>query len=85
MSELVKLYMIVLTLNVCGIRASQKKGLFKWLSRIKADVICLQEVRATEEQIQSEDFMLPNYKRFLSEATKKLLIQRARIIKKANS
>ena len=63
--------MIVLTLNVCGIRASQKKGLFKWLSRIKADVICLQEVRATEEQIQSEDFMLPNYKRFLSEATKK--------------
>tara|TARA_B100001564_G_C20568942_1_gene637387 strand:+ start:59 stop:826 length:768 start_codon:yes stop_codon:yes gene_type:complete len=63
--------MIVLTLNVCGIRASQKKGLFKWLSKVKADVICLQEVRATEEQIRSEDFMLPNYKRYLSEATKK--------------
>ena len=63
--------MIVLTLNVCGIRASQKKGLFRWLSKIKADFICLQEVRASEEQIQSKDFMLPNYKRYLSEASKK--------------
>tara|TARA_B100001778_G_C18540371_1_gene607968 strand:- start:468 stop:1235 length:768 start_codon:yes stop_codon:yes gene_type:complete len=63
--------MIVLTLNVCGIRASQKKGLFKWLSKVKADVICLQEVRASDEQIQSKDFMLPNYKRYLSDAVKK--------------
>ena len=63
--------MIVLTLNVCGIRASQKKGLFKWLSKVKADIICLQEVRASEEQIQSKDFMLSNYKRYLSEASKK--------------
>ena len=47
--------MVVLTLNVCGIRASQKKGLFKWLSRAKADIICLQEVRATEEQIDTKE------------------------------
>ena len=63
--------MKVLTLNVCGIRASQKKGLFKWLSKVKADIICLQEVRASEEQIQSKEFMLSNYKRYLSEASKK--------------
>ena len=41
--------MIVLTLNVCGIRASQKKGLFKWLSKVKADIICLQETKAGDE------------------------------------
>ena len=38
---------------------------------MKADIICLQEVRASEEQIQSKDFMLSNYKRYLSEASKK--------------
>ena len=63
--------MLVLTLNVCGIRASQKKGLFKWLASIKADVICLQEVRATEEQISSKEFNLPKYTRYMSEAIKK--------------
>ena len=45
--------MRVLTLNVCGLRASQKKGLFSWLKRQKADYICLQEVRASEKQIES--------------------------------
>ena len=63
--------MVVLTLNVCGIRASQKKGLFKWLASTKADVICLQEVRATEEQITSKEFSLQKYTRYMSEAIKK--------------
>tara|TARA_B100000035_G_C21016460_1_gene562061 strand:+ start:43 stop:810 length:768 start_codon:yes stop_codon:yes gene_type:complete len=63
--------MKVLTLNVCGIRASQKKGLFQWLPKTKADLICLQEVRATEEQIDTNEFRLKNYTRYLSEATKK--------------
>lgn len=63
--------MVVLTLNVCGIRASQKKGLFKWLKTTKADVICLQEVRATEEQINSEEFALSGYTKYQSEAVKK--------------
>ncbi len=63
--------MVVLTLNVCGIRASQKKGLFKWLSGAKADIICLQEVRATEEQIDTKEYSIKNYTRYLSEAIKK--------------
>ena len=63
--------MKVLTLNVCGIRASQKKGLFKWLSREKADIICLQEVRASEEQINSKEFTLKDYRRYMSVAVKK--------------
>ena len=63
--------MRVLTLNVCGIRASQKKGLFKWLKRKKADVICLQEVRATEGQISTKEFGLHGYNRYLAVAKKK--------------
>ena len=31
--------MRVLTLNVCGIRASEKKGLFAWLKKQKSDYI----------------------------------------------
>ena len=63
--------MRILTLNVCGIRASEKKGLFKWLSTIKADAICMQEVRATEEQIQGDSFHIDKYQRYLSEASRK--------------
>jgi exodeoxyribonuclease-3 len=63
--------MKILTLNVCGIRASQKKGLFRWLSKQKFDFICLQEVRATNEQISFSEFGLKGYKRYMSEAEKK--------------
>jgi exodeoxyribonuclease-3 len=63
--------MKILTLNVCGIRASQKKGLFRWLSKQKVDFICLQEVRATNEQISFSEFDLKGYKRYMSEAKKK--------------
>jgi len=63
--------MKILTLNVCGIRASQKKGLFRWLSKQKVDFICLQEVRATNEQISFSEFDLKGYKRYMSEAEKK--------------
>ena len=63
--------MRVLTLNVCGIRASQKKGLYQWLKRQKADYICLQEVRASEDQIDSDLFALNGYTRYSSVAEKK--------------
>ncbi len=38
--------MRVVTLNVNGIRAAARKGLFEWLARQRADVVCLQEIRA---------------------------------------
>ncbi len=63
--------MRVLTLNVCGLRASQKKGLFDWLARQKADYICFQEVRAEENQIESSLFTMNGYTRYLSSAEKK--------------
>ena len=44
--------MRIITLNVNGIRAAARKGLFDWLPNANADFVCLQEVRAGLEQIQ---------------------------------
>ena len=63
--------MKVITINVCGIRSSQKKGIFNWLSRSKADHICMQETRALEEQIDNDDFILKGYTRYMNIAVKK--------------
>ena len=63
--------MRVLTLNVCGIRASEKKGLFAWLKKQKSDYVCLQEVRAQENQIDDEKYSLNGYDRYMSVAEKK--------------
>jgi len=43
--------MRVITLNVNGIRSAAKKGLFEWLARQQADVVCLQEVKAQEADL----------------------------------
>jgi len=53
--------MRIITLNVNGIRSAAAKGLFPWLSRQQADVICLQEVRAREDQFAGHDIVLPGY------------------------
>jgi exodeoxyribonuclease III len=43
--------MKIITLNVNGIRSSARKGLFDWLARQNADMVCLQETRANEDQL----------------------------------
>jgi len=41
----------VITLNVNGIRAAAGKGLWRWVQRVRPDVLCLQEVKAHETDI----------------------------------
>jgi exodeoxyribonuclease-3 len=41
----------VVTVNVNGIRAAARRGGLEWLVEADPDVICLQEVRATHEQL----------------------------------
>jgi exodeoxyribonuclease-3 len=41
----------IATLNVNGIRSAAGKGLFRWIKRVDADVVCLQEVKAHEADI----------------------------------
>ncbi|AEF42419.1 exodeoxyribonuclease III [Hoyosella subflava] len=41
----------VSTVNVNGVRAAAKKGMLAWLHSSEADVVCLQETRADDEQL----------------------------------
>ena len=43
--------MRIISYNVNGIRAAIKKGFIDWLKTNPADVICLQETKATEADI----------------------------------
>lgn len=43
--------MRIVSVNVNGIRAAHRKGFYNWLPRQKADVFCLQEVRAQADQL----------------------------------
>ena len=42
------------TANVNGIRAAARRGGLEWLADLDADVICLQEVRATHDQVHEQ-------------------------------
>jgi exodeoxyribonuclease-3 len=41
----------IITLNLNGIRSAFTKGFPKWLARQRADVVCLQEVKAQEQDL----------------------------------
>jgi len=38
--------MKIITLNLNGIRAAARKGVFGWMARTRADVVCVQELKA---------------------------------------
>lgn len=42
---------IITTVNVNGVRAAARKGLIDWLAGPQADVVCLQETRASDKQL----------------------------------
>ncbi|OGI52207.1 MAG: exodeoxyribonuclease III [Candidatus Muproteobacteria bacterium RIFCSPHIGHO2_01_60_12] len=63
--------MRVITLNVNGIRSAAKKGLFDWLPRQQADIVCLQEVKAQETDLTEEIRAPKGFHGFFSCAEKK--------------
>ena len=44
----------VITLNVNGIRSAANKGLFRWLAAQRADVVCLQEMKCQEADLDAK-------------------------------
>ena len=46
--------MKILSYNVNGIRAALKKGFAEWLKATDADIICIQETKAFEEQVNAK-------------------------------
>lgn len=63
--------MKIVSVNVNGIRAAEKKGFFAWLKRENPDVVCIQETKAQEDQLHPEDFYPENYHCFYFDAEKK--------------
>ncbi len=60
----------IITTNVNGIRAAEKKGFFNWIKTQDADVVCLQEIKAQENQLD-ERFYPKEYYCFYRPAEKK--------------
>jgi exodeoxyribonuclease-3 len=54
----------IITYNVNGIRAAIKKGFIDWLKTNPADIICLQEIKANEEDIDREAIESAGYRPF---------------------
>ncbi|MAV31974.1 MAG: exodeoxyribonuclease III [Gammaproteobacteria bacterium] len=63
--------MRVVTLNCNGVRAAARKGFFEWLPTLKADVVCLQETRASQSQLDAKIFWPDDYFCYYFEAQKK--------------
>ena len=63
--------MRIITVNVNGIRAARRKGFFIWLQYQNADIICLQETRAQETQLDSDIYCPVGYHCFYHDAEKK--------------
>ncbi len=63
--------MRVITLNVNGIRAAERKGFFSWLQQQGADIVCLQEIKAQSHQLDSSVFHPLGYHCYYHEAEKK--------------
>ncbi len=63
--------MKIISYNVNGIRAALKKGFAEWLSSENPDIICLQEVKALESQIDTTLFADMGYQVFWMSAVKK--------------
>lgn len=66
-----EIQMRIITLNCNGIRAAAKKGFFDWMIEQKADVVCLQETKAQEHQLDDEVFFPLGYTRFFHDAEKR--------------
>jgi exodeoxyribonuclease-3 len=63
--------MRVITLNVNGIRSAAKKGLFEWLARQNAEVVCLQEVKAQQADLTDQMLAPKGFRGFFNCAEKK--------------
>lgn len=61
--------MNIISWNVNGIRAIEKKGSFQELFNLKADIVCLQETKAHKEQLSTDLISPSGYKSFFHSAT----------------
>ncbi|MDP4711016.1 MAG: exodeoxyribonuclease III [Saprospiraceae bacterium] len=63
--------MTIISYNVNGIRSAMSKGLLNWLAEVSPDILCLQETKAQQDQIDHEAFEALGFKSWWHSAQKK--------------
>ncbi len=63
--------MRIISYNVNGIRAAIKKGLIDWLKTDPADIICLQETKATKDDVDMKEINALGYQDYWFSASSK--------------
>ncbi len=63
--------MKIVSLNLNGIRAAARKGMFDWMAKNKPDVLCFQETKAQLWQLEAEVFHPKGYFNYFHDAEKK--------------
>jgi exodeoxyribonuclease-3 len=63
--------MKIISWNVNGIRAVYKRNFLKWLTNTKADIVCLQEIKAQTDQLPADLLKPKGYYFYFSQAVKK--------------
>lgn len=63
--------MKLISWNINGIRAIEKKGFREWFDKEDADIICLQEIKAHRDQLEESLTDIPNYEFFVTTPEKK--------------
>ncbi len=53
--------MKILSYNVNGIRAAIRKEMLTWLAQTNADVVCIQETKANQDQVDTEAIVAAGY------------------------
>jgi exodeoxyribonuclease III len=62
--------MRIITLNANGIRSASRKGFFQWMEQQNADVVCIQETKAQEHQLDDSLFRPTPYFCYYEDAQK---------------
>ncbi|VVC76649.1 Exodeoxyribonuclease [Aquicella siphonis] len=61
----------IITINLNGVRSAARKGFFNWLKTQNADLVCVQELKAQEQDMQNPELHLEGYHGFFHFAEKK--------------
>lgn len=62
--------MKIISLNANGIRSAFRKGFPQWMQAVNPDFVCLQETKAQLANLNLQDFQLPGYHFYFSDAVK---------------
>ena len=68
---MIKQELTLVSWNVNGLRAVAKKGLLEWLQKTSPDILCLQETKASPDQLTPEVRVPAGYHSYFSSAEKK--------------